>query len=225
MKELGRLYLPDERDKQFLMKSVVSTTTERTYKYWWASGWWGDQGSTPQCVAYSWMHYIEDGPVTHFYENNDEQVEKPLFAPHQVYNEAQLIDEWPGTDYDGTSVRAGVKVLMQKGVIEEYRWAWDIETVKKALLETGPVVVGTWWYTDMFYPDAKGLIKPTGTKAGGHAYLLNGINLKKGLIRVKNSWGRSWGNKGFAYIKIEDMEKLILDQGEACIALEKKLDV
>lgn len=221
MKELGRLYQPDERDKNFLMKSIVPTSTEKTHKYWWANGWWGDQGNTPQCVAYSWMHYVEDGPVTHFYGNNDK---KPLFPPHEIYNEAQLIDEWPGTDYDGTSVRAGVKVLMQRGVIKEYRWAWDIETIKKALLEQGPIVVGTWWYTDMFYPDQNGLITPTGSKAGGHAYLLNGINLKKGLIRIKNSWGRSWGKNGYAYIKIEDIEKLILDQGEACIALEKKLD-
>lgn len=226
MNKLGRLYIPDKRDKNFPMKSALpSGDSKRTYRYWWPSGWWGDQGSTPQCVAYSWMHYIEDGPVTHFYETNDESHEKPLIDCTWLYNEAQKIDEWPGENYDGTSVRAGVKILMQKGLIQEYRWTWNIEDVKKALLEQGPIVVGTWWHRDMFYPDKKGIISPTGDKVGGHAYLLNGINLDKGLIRIKNSWGRSWGKNGYAYIKIEDLDQLIQDQGEACLAVEKRIDI
>jgi len=72
----------------------------------------------------------------------------------------------------------------------------------------------------MFFPNADGLIKATGEKMGGHAYLLDGINVNKKLIRIKNSWGKNWGKKGFAYISFEDMEKLILDQGEACLAIE-----
>jgi hypothetical protein len=170
------------------------------------------------------MHYIEDGPITHFYEANDDQIEKPLFKTASVYHEAQKVDRWPGENYEGTSVRAGAKILQQKGVIDEYRWAWDIQTVIKALLYAGPVVVGTWWYSDMFYPDSDGIIEVGGSRAGGHAYLLNGINLDKGLIRLKNSWGRSWGHNGYAYISIDDMERLIRENGEACIALEQKLE-
>jgi hypothetical protein len=32
-----------------------------------------------------------------------------------LYHEAQRIDEWPGEDYDGTSVRAGMDVLRTEG--------------------------------------------------------------------------------------------------------------
>lgn len=230
--KLGRIIVEDERDQNFPMRSLLPKQTPgETYKYWWASGWWGDQGRTPHCVAYSWVHWIEDGPITHFYENRDfdPSYEKTgnhqsLFKTSDVYNEAQKLDRWPGTNYDGTSVRAGAKVLQKRGVIGEYRWAWDIDTVVNALLMLGPIVVGTWWYTSMFYPDDEHVIKVGGGKAGGHAYVLNGVNLDKGLIRIKNSWGRQWGKKGHAYISISDFERLLHEHGEACIATELKLE-
>ena len=221
---LGRVRVEDANDERFPMRSLLpAATSERTYRYWWPSGWWGNQGSLPHCVAYSWMHFIEDGPVTHFYESNDDHHEKPLFNTTSLYNEAQKVDAWPGENYDGTSVRAGAKILQKRGVIGEYRWAWDVDTVIQTLLEVGPVVAGTWWYSSMFQPDDEAIIKVEGSRAGGHAYLLNGVNTKKGLIRIKNSWGRAWGNKGFAYISFEDMDRLIREAGEACIATEKQL--
>lgn len=221
-KTLGRIHIPDERDHQFLMRDVLpQETSERTYRYWWANGWWGDQGSKPHCVAYSWMHWVEDGPITH--SKTRSAGTGSLFDPTQLYEEAQEVDQWLGDDYAGTSVRAGAKILRSWGVIDSYRWAWDVETVTQAILTTGPVVVGTWWYNDMFSPKldkGKHMIRPSGGKAGGHAYLIDGVNTKTGLMRIKNSWSRSWGDKGFAWITMEDMNSLIQDYGEACLAVE-----
>lgn len=231
IKKLGRVIVKDDRDEQYPMESVLPATTPGiNYKYWWTSGWWGDQGPTPQCVSYAWLHWVEDGPVTHFYEDRNIDptykvgAHDALFNPNTVYKEAQKVDQWPGEDYNGTSVRAGAKILHKMGVIEEYRWAWDFETLKKALLTKGPVVVGTWWHRDMFYPDEEGFITPTGNKSGGHAYVLNGINVDEGFVRLKNSWGRGWGKDGYAYVKFDDMARLLDDGGEACLALEKKLE-
>lgn len=122
--KLGRIYIPDERDAKYPLAKALAVAPAKssgTPKYWWAQGWWGDQGDKPQCVAYSWMHWVEDGPVTHFYKDrdfdpvylNENRAEKhqSLFAPEAIYNAAQKIDEWPGEDYDGTSVRAGAKSL------------------------------------------------------------------------------------------------------------------
>ena len=72
----------------------------------------------------------------------------------------------------------------------------------------------------MFFPNKKGKITATGSDMGGHAYLLDGVNTKTGLLRIKNSWGRDWGKKGFAYISIDDMDMLLQDYGEACLAEE-----
>ena len=223
---LGRNHIPDERDHKFLIKAMprmAAAAPDRTYRYWWANGWWGDQGALPHCVGFSWMHWVEDGPTTH--ARTRTAGTGPLHNPSDVYKAAQRVDAWPGEAYAGTSVRAGAKILQGKGLIKEYRWAFDVETVIDTLLHRGPVVVGTWWMGDMFRPVlnkklGKSIIKATGTKAGGHAYLLNGVNTKLGLIRIKNSWGRAWGDNGHAWISIEDMRGLIQDGGEACLAVE-----
>lgn len=219
--KLGRIIIPDDRDKKFLISSLLPTQLPGiNYKYWWPSGWWGDQGYTPHCVAYSWVHWLAAGPIT----QKGRRVGG--VAPYDttiLYNEAQKVDEWPGEDYDGTSVRAGAKVLKTLGFVGGYSWSWDLNTTVNAILTLGPVVVGTWWLRNMFYPNEFGIISASGDKMGGHAYLLDGVNVEKRLIRIKNSWGREWGKNGFAYISFEDMEKLILDQGEVCLATEINL--
>ena len=210
---LGRRPAPDERDHAYPMALAVPRTTTRTRRYWNASGWWGDQGRKPQCVGYAWTHWLEDGPVTH-----DAPV--PIVDPGWLYREAQLVDEWPGEDYDGTSVRAGAKVLQAKGLVGNYLWAESLRDVELALLESGPVVVGTAWYESMFEPDRSGRISIGGGVVGGHAYLLDGVNSARRSIRLKNSWGRTWGRRGFATLSFDDLARLLAEDGEACLATE-----
>ena len=218
-KGLGRRFAPDARDSNFPMRALIKQAPKkeltRYYRYWNAEGWWGNQGSKPQCVAYAWTHWIEDGPVTH-------RGPAPCVKPSALYTAAQKIDEWPGEDYDGTSVRAGAKVLQAQGWIEAYHWAGSINDIVSCLLAVGPVVVGTDWLEDMDAPDKDGFIHASGPTLGGHAYLLDGVNRNESKIRIKNSWGRNWGERGFAWISFLDMSKLLRAQGEACIATESK---
>lgn len=218
--KLGRLYIPDNRDKKYLINDILDKDDIRLkYKYWWSNGWWGNQGDKPYCVAYSWVHWLAAGPQTQLVKRSLREDGSP-FDTTYLYKEAQKVDSWPGENYDGTSVRAGADILKKHGFISEYRWSWDIKTTIKTLLTVGPVVVGTWWTEKMFYPNIDGIIKPCNNKMGGHAYLLDGINTEKKLIRIKNSWGKKWGKNGFAYISFDDMEKLIKDDGEICLATE-----
>jgi len=211
---LGRLEAPDVRDSDYPMAAVVPATSARLYRYWNDNQWWGDQGSRPWCVAYAWLHWAEDGPVTH------KEVAPPLYTPASVYNTAQRIDEWPGENYDGTSVRAGAKVLQQNGIISGYYWAQNVTQIATAILEKGPVVVGTKWYQGMSRPSTGNILHPVGDLLGGHAYVLNGVSMAKKMFRMKNSWGRDWGRKGRAWLPFDAMSLLLNDGGEACLAAE-----
>ena len=234
---VGRVRMKDGRDEKYLISDLLEvdfdnlkTASDGGYKYWWDSGWWGNQGSTPQCVAYAWMHWLEDGPITHFYEDRNfdpwytDEDQQCLFEPRDIYTEAQKRDRWPGENYAGTSVRAGAKVLKDRGVIAEYRWGWTLDDLVQAVLNFGPVVVGSYWYEDMYYPDEDGFVQASGRKVGGHAYVVNGINLKEGKARIKNSWSRNWGNEGHCWIRLDpDMKRLVEGGGEVCLATEKRL--
>lgn len=146
----------------------------------------------------------------------------------EIYRRAQQIDEWPGIEpeYFGTSVRAGVKALEEAGLIKQYLWAYDTDTITKFLLTEGTVVAGTNWYADMMTPIWKWsgrYVQPTGINLGGHCYLLTGYSPIRKAYRIVNSWGPEWGSAGRAWITVEDFQKLLDKDGEVCAAIEQKL--
>ena len=217
---LGRRHCFDERDRRFRM---ASPPTERTFRNWLSPGPIWDQGWTSQCVAYATNRYLISHPIVN-----------KIAMPHKtLYHEAQLIDEWPGEDYDGTSVRAAFKVLKRLGYVESYGWGYDIETIIRHILSFGPVVMGTDWTWDMDNPDEHGYVYPTGGVAGGHAFMVPCANrLRKnpdntiGAFRIFNSWSKDWGQNGKAWISFDAMEMLIKGlewPGEACTA--KEIDI
>ena len=211
MYQLGRLPAPDPRDEAFRLSALLPAVPTRTRRYYW-SDWFGDQGQTSACVGYAWAHWLVSGPVTQVTQNWDDYA-------YATYLDAQLVDEWPGEDYDGTSVRAGAKALQEAGFITEYRWAWTADVVVRAVLDVGPVVVGTVWTEGMFIP-VDGRIVPDGPTVGGHAYLIDGANAERGTVRIKNSWGRDWSINGRATMSIPHLSHLLDQDGEAALASE-----
>jgi hypothetical protein len=202
----GRRYAPDDRDQRFCLTQTTAPTLGR--KMWYDSRWCADQGNHPHCVGYAWAHWLLCVPIRQWLD------------PAGLYRLSQFLDEWPGEDYDGTSVRAGAKVLHQLGFLSRYEWAWDVDTVAQTLLTQGPVVVGTAWTEGMTTPDDHGFIRLTGALQGHHAWLLSGVDTRQGIARAKNSWGTSWGDSGRAWITLSDLDALLKDQGEACLGVE-----
>lgn len=131
------------------------------------------------------------------------------------YREAQKHDPYEGVNYDGSSTDAPFIVLRNRGEIEEWRWNFGIDDVVLTLGHWGAISQGTWWTSGMDEPDKYGFVKPVGTKRGGHAYRGVGVDPFRGYITYVNSWGRRYGINGRFRMLIEDVEKLLREDGEA----------
>lgn len=194
----------------------------RRSRYWYQNAWWGDQGSTPQCVAYGSLHLLHAPPFTY-------AAPRPRLDPGWLYVESQKVDPWEGEDYDGTSSDAACAVLKREKIIDSYWWATSFDEAIACVVERSPVCFGTAWLAGMDEPDDQGRIRATGGDRGGHLYLVDGANLDRkmpwasrpGIARIKNSWGQGWADRGRAWISLEDLERLFNDYGEAVIVVEQ----
>lgn len=203
----GRRYAPDRRDRRH---KIPRRRSQRTFRYWDTSGWHGDQGNISACVGFAWAHWLAASPVRQWVD------------PVGIYQFAQFVDEWPGEDYEGTSVRAGAKVLKRLGAIASYKWADSVDVLVNHVLEVGPVVVGTDYFQGMEYPK-DGIMRATGEFLGGHAYLISGVNKATGWAKVKNSRPKSWGLGGYGWISFDTLAELIAADGEVCCGVERQL--
>lgn len=214
-KFIGKLGRKEEFDPRSRLFHVGAVLAPRAYtkprSYQWSCNTRLDQGNVGSCVGNGWAHELAARP----------KVIKGLTEDIalQIYHKAQTLDPFRGENYEGTTVLAGVKAVqsMWPKYIKEYRWGFNLEDMVATLGYHGPVVLGVPWYQGMFRPDATGLIKVTGSLAGGHCLLARGVDVKKQLILLHNSWGAGWGINGSCYIGYEDMKKLLRNGGEQCI--------
>ncbi len=220
---LGRIEAFDPRDRRHLAAPPPATAIDIRKRHW-ATGQILNQGNKPQCVAYTGEQLLASSPVRNRYYK----------TPQELYDECQANDDWEGNDYSGTSGRALFKVLRTAGYIKDWQNAFDLDTVVRQVLTTSPVAMGTDWFNSMFQPftyKGESFIKrvPESGNAGGHEWLLTGINLDKschcgapGAGRLTNSWGREFGDNGKVWICLKDLSLLISDGGDAIVSNELK---
>lgn len=153
----------------------------RDYTDWWD---FYDQGSEGACVGFSvsrmatWLN------------------RKRYDAPW-LYHKAQKVDEWPGEDYDGTSVRAGLNVLKNDG-----------HRVSRAGVSASPAMEeGISAYR--WLNDANDVIRLL-----GHDY-----GTKHGAVPWSNSWGRSYPR--VVWVPGETAQRLIDEDGEVAVATDR----
>jgi hypothetical protein len=138
----------------------------------------------------------------------------------RIYLRARQLDDWPGEDYEGSSVLAAMKAAQERDWYQEYRWAFSEGDLALAVSTIGPAVLGINWYSGMSQPTPRsGWITPTGKLVGGHAICCVGYQARIGAYILHNSWGPSWGQNGRCLIRTRHLASLLSDQGEACIPL------
>lgn len=237
MPGLGRLYKPDPRDypmRQVHRAMGLMDAPLPTSKLWRLGEGRLDQGETGTCVAHGWENLRRSSPSRHKGMH--------FLSPFDQYRKMVLLDDIPANDAEahapdselqsGTTVRAGARYYQQQGIIDgKYVFAERIADVIRHVCFVGPTVMGTEWLQAMFTPDREGIVKLEGDSAGGHCYLLYGIDNKRGLALFENSWGEAWGGwqgdgpntrrmPGCFKMALEDVEALLYRQGEACAPVE-----
>lgn len=135
----------------------------------------------------------------------------------EVYSAATEIDPFPGEwppDDTGSDLTSVAKVLRRRGLIESYRWCFNLGTVL-ASLNTGPVVIGVDWRSTMYEPTSDGQLLISGAPVGGHCVYLDEIDPDRERVWLTNSWGIGWGIEGRAWLTFSDLGALLADDGEA----------
>lgn len=198
----------------------------------WSPGRVLDQLREGSCVGHACTHRRNGRP--HRFNYGDEQA-------YRLYKRAQQLDEWPGENYQGTSIIAGMKAGAEAGWWSEYRWVGagsqtPLEDALDAMDDIGPVVFGLDWLDTMMTPRPSGLLDCTGRVVGGHAICGIGYRMRARLkgegskplevAVLQQSWGLKHGVAaygqigGFVFIRLTDMEMLLNRQGEGAVPIE-----
>lgn len=208
-----RLARFDERSRKYPIRALFSKhVTPRTKT--WRCPVWLDQGTEGACTGFAVSHEAAASPVRVRGINAD--------VARSIYHRARQLDEWPGENYEGSSVLGAMKAGQERGWYSEYRWAFGEEDLALAISYSGPAVLGINWYEGMSRPDRDGLIHPTGRQTGGHAILCRGYNATTKLYRLRNSWSFRWGVRGDCFISAAELSALLQNSGEACIPVVRQ---
>jgi hypothetical protein len=198
-----------------------------------------DQGNTGTCVAHAGEMFLLLPPVVQkragSYPNRWDLYRECVRRDEWAENDSQadLPDGDPGMDF-GTSTLALMKTFQALGWIGEYRWAWDVPTVSRFLRMQGPnfagklggpVIVGIPWLSSMFDVGGDGILRvdPRSGVAGWHEVVLRGANNSRGMFRLRNSWGTTWGRSGEAYLPFEGMDWMFRVGADAVTTNELRL--
>lgn len=222
---LGARYQEDPRDWRYRRGELVRTDLRRPEKTdnrglfaqtpVWNQGKEGSCTGMALAAALSEIYAVE-------------------LSPRFMFEAAKLYDEWPGENYDGSSVRAAAKAAVALGCCVHDMWPyipfhlggrdpeaegdailhmlWSYErlnTFKEvlyAIWDIGYVAVTVDVHTGWIRPTRKHRIRYNRryVNRGLHAVLFVGYDEEAGYLLVRNSWRDDWGDGGYAWLKFDD---------------------
>lgn len=191
----------DPRNADFRMATVLPAEPGRLRSRRWECVARLDQGAEGACVGYAAAHWFAC-------ERMVQRVSRSVAL--FFYRGAQDHDQWPGRNYEGTSVTGLMRFLSGLGVIGEYRWIYDFDELVQTLALHGPVILGAQWREGCFEPDYYGVIRYTGAIRGGHAVTINEVDFESERIGIVQSWGRSHGINGCVWMSFDDARQMLL---------------
>lgn len=206
---LGRHVNHDERSRNFpaALSGQLRTVKHRHY------GPILDQGQLGSCTGNALTQALMCSP---FHQAGRKLTEETALA---LYSRASAIDPFPGeypptdTGSDGLSV---CKAAVEAGLIVSYHHAFGLDQALRALV-LSPVIIGISWRTGCDSPDAGGLIQWTGDVRGGHELCLNGLDVRRRVVRGINSWGPNWAKAGQFSMTFDHLSAALADGGDVTV--------
>jgi hypothetical protein len=181
-----------------------------------------DQGNTSMCAAFSGAAMAE------FNNLNDPEVDlKQYLSPAFIYN-------YKSTSGEGMMARDVCNILLNDGIcletlfhvgrsetkgsipenirtnalnykVSSYAQILSLDGIKRSLADGHLVLFCTWCYSSNsdYWRGS-----PNQQPEGGHATVFIGYNDIDKYLVIRNSWGRSWGQNGYATISYDDFNAL-----------------
>jgi hypothetical protein len=203
----------DERSRDYPVRRLLASDAVPIDRVWPCSVVL-DQGTEGACTGFGTAHEIAAEPIAVPGINAD--------IARQIYYSAREYDEFPGEDYEGSTVLGAAIAAREMGYYDEFRWAFSVDEIILAVGHQGPVIIGSTWFDQMSTLDRQGYVWPKGRKSGGHCWLLLGWSLQRDAGLLLNSWGPKWGKNGRAWITRKSLKRLASDGGEACVPVIRK---
>lgn len=205
MPALGRLVQHDPRSRDFpAARSALRTTVHKRHARPF------NQGALGSCTAHAAFGLMVTEP---FWKPGFPHAEKDMI---RAYEWQTVHDGLPGTyppDDTGSSGLAAAKYLKSRGWISSYAHAFGVQHALEALV-VAPVIVGVNWYSSFDSPDGSGFVSISGQVRGGHEFELVGLSVETETVQACNSWGASWGDRGFFSFSWADLDRLLQEQGD-----------
>jgi hypothetical protein len=217
---LDRKVSLDEKSKGYKARKLIGDSVPLKKRVWRPGYNFLNQGKEGRCVVFGWGNELAATP--HRYDINDEWCNQHW--PLVVSKDREMGNDYP----DGASVLAGAKAMQMLGNVKSYYWGFGIDDVLQYLSRRGPVLLGINWYSSMYETNNLGLVTVDGELVGGHCILASGVWPKHPLFQtdvvvLTNSWGQTYGINGRGYIPTVTLSRLLKEDGEACMAMDRPM--
>lgn len=220
-RRLGRHVIQDSRSIAWDARAVASPRPLKTTIHEFLAEPW-DQGNIGSCTANAMLGCLMSAPLHNggWTFTEDDAVE--FYREETRLDDSDIPGEYEPDD-TGSSGLWSAKVAKNREYIWQYRHAFHFSTVLHVLMDQ-PVSFGTSWYESMFEPDKDGFIKVDfeSRMDGGHQICLAGLDVEREAVRVRNSWGTGWGDKGYAWLSWDDLQDLLHDGGDITVPVVKR---
>lgn len=173
-----------------------------------------DQGDLGSCTANAALGCLVTAPFGQPGVAYTETDAVALYRLETQLDDSQIPGQYPPDD-TGSTGPWSMLALEKQGLVRSFRHTRSLMTALR-LLNAGPISIGVAWYQSMFTPDPNGLLtvdEGSGV-AGGHQVCITADDADRRRVRVRNSWGTSWGDAGHAWLSWDDLDDLLRDGGD-----------